>query len=96
VAEEAAAEIYALAEVLYAVKTGQWCLERQKRLHANMKLYRVTRSDKRGAGQPCCRNRAFFEGIGERKRKRGSHVKSPVASLCLACSSVRKRVKVTM
>ena len=26
----------------------------------------------------------------------GAYVKSPVASLCLACSSVRNRVKVTM
>ena len=32
----------------------------------------------------------------ERRMKVGRYVKSPVASLCLACSSVRKRVRVTI
>jgi len=33
---------------------------------------------------------------GRRGKRRKSYVKSPVASLCFACSSVRKRVRVTM
>ena len=34
--------------------------------------------------------------IARVERKGESYVKSPVASLCLVCSSVRKRVRVTM
>ena len=34
--------------------------------------------------------------VGPGSEEHGLYVKSPVASLCLVCSSVRKRVRVTM